>query len=177
MLIHRFLFFVVFFVNQINKSWNERYHRVISCIWSFVSRLIRYARTWSTFDRFLKQGKLRQKQIINQDHKQSRLNSSVLRVCGRYIGHLSKYNRLLGQMLTDVFILFVRVLLFSRLRQRAHGWCVCTADAAHPSVAPDLLYFYKGPCLLCPCFVLVFLYSFGLFILNTVLLKKCERCL
>ena len=69
----------------------------------FVSQLIRYARACSSYEQFLRRGKLLTNKLIKQDYQQSRLKSSFRKFYGRYNDLVSKYNLPLGRMLTDVF--------------------------------------------------------------------------
>ena len=69
----------------------------------FISQLIRYARACSTYEQFLKRGKLLTSKLTKQEYQQSHLKSSFRKFNGRYNDLVSKYNLSLSQMLTDVF--------------------------------------------------------------------------
>ena len=69
----------------------------------YISQLIRYARACSTYEQFLKRGKLLTSKLMKQEYQQSRLKSSFRKFYGRYNDLVSKYNLSLNEMLTDVF--------------------------------------------------------------------------
>lgn len=105
----------------------------------FVSQLIRYARTCSTYEQFLKRDKLLTNKLMKRDYQQSRLKSSFRKLYGRcsmVVTTTFSTNTTSDWRLS--ILLFqhnyspncLRISLFSRLRKRTHGRCDWSAEDA-----------------------------------------------
>jgi hypothetical protein len=69
----------------------------------YISQLIPYARTCSTYDQYMSRGRLLTDKLILQLFLQSHLMSAFCKFCGRYNDRMYNYKLSLSHMLSDIF--------------------------------------------------------------------------